>query len=228
MDTPSTVTAGSLRHRDARRADAAGGDDAAGLVEQRDLAELAELQDVVLEDAVLLPRLELGVLQVGAERLQDVGVAGDVAAISSAARAATFRLPATTDSRVPRCSEIIDTTPYRTSGRTAAPARISAKRVAMRRMRIPSSLSVGCVRGRRPDRTPQAKGAQNVTTGLDRHVEARADGAGAFAPGQEDRRRVIDDGALEVRHPGLYASSSGARLMLRRRRRPPGLSSGPS
>ena len=43
-------------------------------VEQRDLAELAELQDVVLEDAILLPRLEPGVLQVGGERLQDLGV----------------------------------------------------------------------------------------------------------------------------------------------------------
>ena len=48
--------------------------DRAGLVEQRDLAELAELQDVVLEDAVLLPLLEAGVLEVGGQRLQDFGV----------------------------------------------------------------------------------------------------------------------------------------------------------
>ena len=48
--------------------------DVARLVEQRDLAEFAELQDVVLEDAILLPRLEAGVLEVGGERLQELGV----------------------------------------------------------------------------------------------------------------------------------------------------------
>ena len=61
-------------------ADAARGDHRAGFVEQRDLAELAELQDVVLEDPILLPCLEAGVLQVGGERLQQRGVGDDVAA----------------------------------------------------------------------------------------------------------------------------------------------------
>ena len=49
-------------------------------VEQRDFAEFAELQDVVLEDAILLRVIEAGVLQVGGERLEEIGVAGDVAA----------------------------------------------------------------------------------------------------------------------------------------------------
>jgi hypothetical protein len=70
------------------------------LVEERDLAELAELQDVVLENAILLPLLEAGVLEVGGERR-----------ISSAARVATFWLPATTVARVPRCSVKIETMP---------------------------------------------------------------------------------------------------------------------
>ena len=75
MTAPLTVT---VRSRGIVRRvgpDAAGGNRAAGFVEQRDLAELAELQDVVLDDAILLPGLQIGVLQVGAERLQDVGVA---------------------------------------------------------------------------------------------------------------------------------------------------------
>ncbi len=69
-----------LRDRDARLADAARGDHRALLVEQRDLAELAELQDVVLEDLILLALVEAGVLQVGGERLQQLGVGDDVAA----------------------------------------------------------------------------------------------------------------------------------------------------
>ena len=69
-----------FRDRDARLADAARRDRRAGLVEQRDLAELAELEHVVLEDAVLLPGLEAGVLEVGGERLEHLGVGDDVAA----------------------------------------------------------------------------------------------------------------------------------------------------
>ena len=49
-------------------------------IEQRDLAELAELKDVVLENLVLLALGQAGVLQVGGERLQQLGVGDDVAA----------------------------------------------------------------------------------------------------------------------------------------------------
>ena len=80
MATPSRVTTGCLRDGDARLRDAARGDDRAGFVEERDLAELAELEDVVLEDPVLLPLLEAGVLEVGGERLEQLGVGRDVAA----------------------------------------------------------------------------------------------------------------------------------------------------
>src|SRR5581483_2380208 len=65
---------------DARRADTAGRDHRARLIEQRQLAEFAELKHVVLENPVLLPRLQSGVLQVGRERLQQFGVADHVAA----------------------------------------------------------------------------------------------------------------------------------------------------
>src|SRR5437762_3366469 len=63
-----------LRDCDARFADAARHHRGAALVEQRDLAEFAELQDVVLEDLILLRRGEPGVLEVGRERLQQLGV----------------------------------------------------------------------------------------------------------------------------------------------------------
>jgi hypothetical protein len=71
---------GFFWRRDPRCADAARGDERAALVEQRDLAELAKLQDVVLEDAVLLPGLEAGVLQIGGECLQQFSVGQNVAA----------------------------------------------------------------------------------------------------------------------------------------------------
>ena len=65
---------------DARLADAARRDHRAVLVEQRDLAELAELEHVVLENLILLALAEAGVLQVGGERLEQLGVGDDVAA----------------------------------------------------------------------------------------------------------------------------------------------------
>ncbi len=68
------------RDRDARRADPARGDDAALLVEQRQFAELVELQDVVPEDRRLLPLLEAGVLQLRRQGLEDFGMAGDIPA----------------------------------------------------------------------------------------------------------------------------------------------------
>ena len=64
---------------DPRLAGAARHDGRAGFVEQRDLAELAELENVVLEDLILLPALEAGVLQVGRQRFQQCRVADDVA-----------------------------------------------------------------------------------------------------------------------------------------------------
>src|SRR5207247_10080201 len=51
-----------------------------GFIEERDLVELMELQDVVLEDLILLPRFETGVLEIGGERLQDLRVGDDVPA----------------------------------------------------------------------------------------------------------------------------------------------------
>ena len=63
MSTPSepgTVTRG--------RAEAARDRGPAVFVEQRQLLELGELEDEVLEDAILLPGLEAGLLQVGARR----------------------------------------------------------------------------------------------------------------------------------------------------------------
>jgi hypothetical protein len=69
-----------LRDHDARLADAARGDHRPLLVEQRDLAELAELQHVVLENLILLAAVESGVLQIGGERLEQLGVGKDVAA----------------------------------------------------------------------------------------------------------------------------------------------------
>ena len=56
--------------------------------------------------------------------------------ISSTARAATLALPCTTDWRVPLRSERIDTAPYAMSGRTAASASNSAKRVAIWRFGV--------------------------------------------------------------------------------------------
>ena len=71
---------GVFGNRNARLADAARRDHRAVLVEQRDLAELAELQHVVLEDLILLAGVEAGVLEIGGKRLQQLGVGDDVAA----------------------------------------------------------------------------------------------------------------------------------------------------
>ena len=80
IETPSSVDGGAARDGDAGFPDAARGDGRAGFVEQRDLAELAELQDVVLENAVLLRLRQARVLQIGGERLEELGVGRDVAA----------------------------------------------------------------------------------------------------------------------------------------------------
>ena len=69
-----------VRDRDPRRADAARRHDLSRFVEDRDLAELAEGEHVVPDDGRLLALVEPGVLQIGAERLEDEGVAGHVAA----------------------------------------------------------------------------------------------------------------------------------------------------
>jgi hypothetical protein len=67
-------------HVDPRLADAARHQRGAVLGKQSDLAELPELEDVVLEDLILLAAIEAGVLEVGGERLEQVGVRHDVTA----------------------------------------------------------------------------------------------------------------------------------------------------
>ena len=71
---------GVLGNLHARGADAARGDQRAGSVEECNLPELAELQDVILEDAILLPLLQARVLEVRGERLEELGIGRDVAA----------------------------------------------------------------------------------------------------------------------------------------------------
>ena len=79
---PSSVHAAAVvaRHRQPRLAGPARDQRRAVRREQRDLAVLVKLEDVVLENLILLALVEAGVLQVGGERLQEVGVGDDVAA----------------------------------------------------------------------------------------------------------------------------------------------------
>ena len=106
---------------------------------------------------------------------------------------ATFWLPLVTDSRVPRCSETSDTKPYASSGTIAAMPSSSAKRVAMWRIFI----SVGRPAGRRRG-SPQPERAQDIPSWLGvGHDEAFADRSGVLRPGQEDRRRILDDRVLK-------------------------------
>src|SRR5438132_1526373 len=95
-----------------------------------------------------------------------------------------------TSCRVPRCSDRIETTPYATRGATAASARRRAKRTEMWRMK--RRMSVGAhdlLCGRRP---PETDAVQDVPAFFGRgHVKTPADGARTFAPGQEQRRRLI-------------------------------------
>ena len=68
-----------------------------------------------------------------------------------------------------------------------------------------SERAIGQLRlsiGSSADRPPEAQRAQDVASGLGRHLEPRADGAGPLAPGEENRRRVVDDGPLKRRHAG--------------------------
>jgi hypothetical protein len=71
---------GGSRHGRLRGAEPARGGDGPALVEQRQLAELTELQDVVAQDLLLLRAVQAGVLHLGGERLEDVGMPDDVAA----------------------------------------------------------------------------------------------------------------------------------------------------
>jgi len=74
--------------------------------------EIRELERVVLEDAILLPLLEAGVLKIRRERLENFQCRQRYSVgFSSAARVATLRLPVTTDSRVPCCSVTSDQKP---------------------------------------------------------------------------------------------------------------------
>ena len=79
LDSVERHLGGAGRHGHTRLARAARRDHCARFVEERDFAELAELQDVVLENAILLPALEAGVLQVGRDGLQQFRVGRHVA-----------------------------------------------------------------------------------------------------------------------------------------------------
>jgi hypothetical protein len=48
------------------------------VIEQRQLPEFGELKNEVLEDAILLPALEAGLLQIGADGLENLHAAGNV------------------------------------------------------------------------------------------------------------------------------------------------------
>ena len=73
--------------------------------------ELGERQDVVAQDALLLPALQRGVLQVRGDRLEQVEVVADVALDLLAGASATISAPDVTDWRVPLRSRRIDTKP---------------------------------------------------------------------------------------------------------------------
>ena len=62
-----TLVAG---HRDRRRTDTARCHGSPGFVEQGQFCELGKLESEVLEDAVLLPPLQAGLLQIGGHRAQ--------------------------------------------------------------------------------------------------------------------------------------------------------------
>ena len=160
-------------------------------------------EDVVLEDAVLLPRLQAGVLQVGGERLQDARRwsrrSGGSPRRRAWRRSGCRRRPTRACRAAARGAR---RRRRRAAARRPRSARSSAKRVAMWRMlkRHAVSVAAGGLAGR-----PAARGAacaRMSRPGSAGHVEARADRARALAPGEEDRRRIVDDGPLKRRDAG--------------------------
>ena len=67
-----------LRELKLRLADATGGELSAGGVVERDLSEFGKVEDRILEDAILLPTVEIGVLRGAGDRLKNVDVGLDV------------------------------------------------------------------------------------------------------------------------------------------------------
>ena len=70
-----TLVAG---HRDRRRTDTARCHGSPGFVEQGQFCELGKLESEVLEDAVLLPSLQAGMVEVRRDRLENLKAASDV------------------------------------------------------------------------------------------------------------------------------------------------------
>ena len=63
-----------MRERESRLSDPAGRQLVACSVVQRDLAELGEIEHRILQNAILLPGLEVGVFEVAGDRLENVDV----------------------------------------------------------------------------------------------------------------------------------------------------------
>ena len=191
------------RHGHARRADAARGDDAAILVEQGQLAELAELQDVVPQDGRLLPLLEAGVLELRGEGLQNLGVAGDIAPdlLGTPRRAPPVagddRFTRAAAEREDRDQAVAD---ERHDGRERQNQRELAADTADSKAGHGQFVLCQPFIGRRP---PEPQRAEDVAPGFDRNLEASADRPGPLAPGEENRRRIVDDRLLEGRDTRL-------------------------
>ena len=194
-----------LWNRDARLAHAARRDDRAALVEERDLPKFAELEDVVLEDAVLLPRLEAGVLQIGGERLEQVRVADDVAAdflggtrgdvlVSGDdrfARAALER-PDRDDAVCDKRDDCSKREQQREAMRDVPDSQGHSYDVAGNILVLISAGDPFVI-----TRGPEPQCEEDITPGLRRrNGETLADGPCALLPGKENRRRVVDERLL--------------------------------
>ena len=80
-------------------------------VEDRDLAELPEIEHVIPQDALLLPRLELRAADFHADRGQHPEVVVEILSIQAATCCATAWLPSPTDCSVPLRSDLTETSP---------------------------------------------------------------------------------------------------------------------
>src|SRR5688572_12616765 len=106
----------------------------------------------------------------------------------SAARRATFVLPSITVVRVPCCSDRTDTSPYASSGTTAAVASMTTKRVVI----LFTRSSAGILE------SPGPKRLKWVLAGTRLHDETPAHRAGSLVPSQVHRRRIFQHHALEL------------------------------